>query len=125
VRATRAVETRRFWRVLPVPTGGGHQWKPTALLLLIRIKLNDGRLSDVDIPRISGGAGNGERCDACDTPITKKQLLIEGIAPTHAEQKPTQFHVKCFYLWDAERRALKSHLCLPSEQRPVATVVCS
>src|SRR6185295_13953029 len=39
-----------------------------ALLLLIRIKLSDGRLSDVDIPRISGGAGNGERCDACDTP---------------------------------------------------------
>ena len=96
-----------------------------ALLLLIRIKLNDGRLSDVDIPRISGGAGNGERCDACDTPITKKQLLIEDIAPTHTEQKPTQFHVKCFYLWDAERRALKSYLRLPSEQRTVATVVCS
>jgi hypothetical protein len=96
-----------------------------ALLLLIRIKLNDGRLSDVDIPRISGGAGNGERCDACDTPITKKQLLIEDIAPTHTEQKPNQFHVKCFYLWDAERRALKSYLRLPSEQRAVATVVCS
>ena len=83
-------------------------------LLLIRSKLNDGRLSDVDIPRISGDAGKGERCDARD-----------GIAPTHTEQKPTQFHVKCFYVWDAERRALKSYLRLPSEQRAVATVVCS
>ena len=96
-----------------------------ALLLLIRSKFNDGRLSDVDIPRISGGAGNGERRDACDTPVTRKRLLIEGIAPTRAEQQPTQFHVKCFYLWDAERRALKSYLRLPSEQRAVATVVCS
>jgi hypothetical protein len=96
-----------------------------ALLLLIRSKLYDGRLSYVDIPRISGGAGNGERCDACDTLITKKQLLVEAIALTHTEQKPTQFHVKCFYLWDGERRALTSYLRLPSEQRAAATVVCS
>jgi hypothetical protein len=59
-----------------------------ALLLLIRSELNDGRLSDVDIPRISSGVGNGERCDACDTPIAKNQLLVEGIAPTQTERNP-------------------------------------
>jgi hypothetical protein len=96
-----------------------------ALRLLIRSKLNDSRLPYDDIPRISGGAGNGERCDACDTSITKKQLLVEGIASTHTEPKPAQFHVKCFYVWDAERRTLKPYPRLPSEQRAVVTVVCS
>jgi hypothetical protein len=96
-----------------------------ALRLLIRSKLNDSRLPYDDIPRMSGGAGSGERCDACDTSITKKQLLVEGIASTHTEPKPAQFHVKCFYVWDAERRMLKPYPRLPSEQRAVVTVVCS
>jgi hypothetical protein len=47
---------------------------------------------------------DGEQCDACDTRITKEQLAMEGIASTHTDEKPIQFHVKCFYVWDAERR---------------------
>jgi hypothetical protein len=53
--------------------------------------------------------GGGEQCNACDTRITKEQLVMEGIASTLSDrpkdQKPVQFHVKCFYVWDAERRA--------------------
>ena len=35
--------------------------------------------------------------------ITKEQLVMEGIASTHTDEKSIQFHVKCFYVWDAER----------------------
>ena len=75
-----------------------------ALRLLIRSKLNDGGLPYNSMPRFWGGPGDGEQCDACDTRITKEQLAIEGIASTHTDEKPIQFHVKCFYVWDAERR---------------------
>ena len=33
---------------------------------------------------------------------------MEGIAPVISNKKPIQFHVKCFYVWDAERRAPKT-----------------
>jgi hypothetical protein len=82
------------------------------LRLLIRSKLNDGRLPYNSMPRFWGGVGSGEQCDVCDTRITKEQLVMEGIASTLSDrpkdQKPVQFHVKCFYVWDAERRAPKS-----------------
>jgi hypothetical protein len=29
---------------------------------------------------------------------------MEGIASTHTDKKPIRFHVKCFYVWDAEKR---------------------
>ena len=74
-----------------------------ALRLLIRSKLNDGRLPYNSMPRFWGGPGDGEHCDACDTRITKEQFVMEGIASTHTDEKPVQFHVKCFYVWDAER----------------------
>jgi hypothetical protein len=75
-----------------------------ALRLLIRSKLNDSRLPYNSMPRFWGGPGDGEQCDACDTRITKAQLVMEGIASTHTDEKPIQFHVKCFYVWDAEKR---------------------
>ena len=43
-------------------------------------------------------------CDACNKPITKRQLLMEGIASTLRE-KPVQFHVRCFQFWETERCA--------------------
>jgi hypothetical protein len=39
--------------------------------------------------------------------ITKRQLVMEGIASTLSDKKPFQFHVTCFHVWDAERRAPK------------------
>ena len=76
------------------------------LRLLIRSKLNDGRLPYNSMPRFWGGRGNGEHCAACEALITKEQLVIEGVASMHTDRAPTQFHVKCFYVWDAERRAI-------------------
>ena len=80
--------------------------------LLIRSKLNDGLLPHNSMPRFWGGVGGGERCDACDMLITKEQLVMEGTASTLSDRpkgkKPVQFHVKCFYVWDAERRVPKS-----------------
>ena len=75
---------------------------------LIRDKLNDGRLPYDSMPRFWGGAGADERCDACDEAISKEELVMEGIASTPSNKKPIQFHVVCFQLWDAARRAAKS-----------------
>jgi hypothetical protein len=79
-----------------------------AIRLLIRSKLNDGRLPYDSMPRFWGGAGDGEQCDVCDTLITKEQLVMEGIASVFTSKKPVQFHVRCFYAWDAERRLPQS-----------------
>lgn len=72
-----------------------------ALRSLIRRKLADGRLPIDHIPRVWGGAGNDEVCDACDTPIGKNEFVMEGIGE---ERKSLQLHVRCFQIWDAERR---------------------
>jgi hypothetical protein len=59
------------------------------------------------MPRFWCGPADGEICDACDTRITKEQLteqlVMEGIASTHADEKPFTFTSRCFYVWDAER----------------------
>jgi hypothetical protein len=78
-----------------------------ALRLLIRSKLEDGRLPYHSMARFWGGPGDGEQCNACDLPITKEQLLMEGIASTLSvmpkDKRPIRFHVKCFYVWNPER----------------------
>ena len=74
------------------------------LHLLIQRKLDDGRLPHNSIPRIWGGPGDGEACDACEEPIPKNQLLMEGIS-LDGDRRPVQFHVRCFYLWDEIRKA--------------------
>jgi hypothetical protein len=48
--------------------------------------------------------GDGEECDACEEPIPKNQLLMEGIS-LDGDRRPVQFHVACFYLWDEVRKA--------------------
>jgi hypothetical protein len=66
-----------------------------AIRLVIREKLTDGRLPYNSMPRFWGGPADGEVCDACDKPITKQQLVMEGIASTLSdrpkEKKPIQF----------------------------------
>jgi hypothetical protein len=74
------------------------------LHLLIQRKLDDGRLPHNSIPRIWGGPGNGEACSACEEPIPKSQLIMEGIS-LDGDRRPVQFHVGCFYLWDKVRKA--------------------
>jgi hypothetical protein len=74
-----------------------------AIRLLILTKLADGRLPLNSIPRVWGGPGNGETCDACERIITKHEFVMEGISLAGGKA-PLQLHVACFWLWDEERR---------------------
>jgi hypothetical protein len=74
-----------------------------SLRTLIRAKLRSGRLPYNRIPRLWGGPGAGETCDACGAIIPGEQMVIEGIALSGGRQ-PLQLHVPCFGIWDAERR---------------------
>jgi hypothetical protein len=47
--------------------------EPQDLRTLIRAKLADGRLPVDSIPRVWGGPGSGETCDACEGSITKDE----------------------------------------------------
>jgi hypothetical protein len=74
------------------------------ILTVIRQKLMDGRLPLNGVPRFWGVAGDGEVCDACDKPVTKQQLMMEGLASRLTDKKPIQFHARCFQFWETERR---------------------
>jgi len=50
-----------------------------ALRLLIRRKLQNGRLPQDNIRRVWSSPSDGETCDACDMILAKHQLLMEGI----------------------------------------------
>jgi hypothetical protein len=76
-----------------------------SLQLLIRHKLANGTLPTNSIPRVLGGPGNGESCDACEIIITKDEWVIEGISLAEG-RKPLQLHVECFHLWERERHAM-------------------
>jgi len=75
-----------------------------SLRLFIRRKLGDGRLPHDGIKRVWSSPSDGETCDACETVLAKDQLLMEGIT-LDLGRKAFQLHVRCFQLWDHERRA--------------------
>ncbi len=75
---------------------------PQSLQRLIRQKIADGRLPFHSIPRIWGGRGHGEPCDACDGVIAGNEFVIEGMPLTGGRQ-PIRLHVECFYLCDQAR----------------------
>jgi len=70
------------------------------LRLLIQRKLRDGRLPHDRVTQVWGSPSDGETCAACDTVLTMAELVMEGT--THGRN--LQFHVRCFQLWDDERR---------------------
>jgi hypothetical protein len=84
---------------------------PEVLRLLIQSKLTDGRLPLNSIPRVWGGPGNGETCDACEHIITKHEFVMEGISLAGGKAA-LQLHVGCFWLWDEERRPQLAALAL-------------
>jgi len=49
--------------------------------------------------RFWGDPAGGEICGACDTPITKQQLILDGIVSTLSDKKLAQFHGRCFQFW--------------------------
>jgi hypothetical protein len=73
------------------------------LRLLIRSKLDDGRLPKLKLKRVFGGPGKDEICTACATRITKDQFVSEGICLPDAGPVLT-LQVQCFWLWETERR---------------------
>ena len=72
-----------------------------ALRLLVRRKIRDRRLPHDGI-RTACTPSDGETCDACDTVLTKDQMLMEGF-PLDLGRRPFQMHVRCFQIWDHER----------------------
>jgi hypothetical protein len=75
-----------------------------SLRLLIQRKIRDRRLPRDGITRVWSSPSDGETCDACDAVLAKDQLLMEGIT-LDLGRRPFQFHVRCFQIWDHERRA--------------------
>jgi hypothetical protein len=73
-----------------------------ALRLLIRRKLKSRRLPHDGIRTVWSTPSDGETCDACDTVLTKDQLLMEAV-PLDRGRKPFRMHVRCFQIWDLER----------------------
>jgi hypothetical protein len=74
------------------------------LRLLIQEKLVTGHLPHDRIPRMWGGPGSGETCDACGESVTKDQMVMENL---DAVGCGFQFHVACFYVWEVERQVHK------------------
>jgi len=71
--------------------------------ILIRDKLQDGRLPVNGFPRFWIGPSDGEECHGCERIITD-HLLVEGIASAAHGRQAIQMHVNCFALWDEARR---------------------
>jgi hypothetical protein len=76
--------------------------KIEALRLLIREKLEDGRLPHERISRVQSRPADGEKCDVCERRITMTQFVVAGTIL--AGRGSIQLHVQCFQLWDDERR---------------------
>ena len=75
-----------------------------SLRLLIRCKLQDGRLAHDGIKRVWSSLSNGETCDGCDAILSTGQMLMEGVT-MDLGRRPLQLHVRCFHIWDHERRS--------------------
>jgi len=80
-----------------------------SLRLLIRSELASGALPGHDCTKVFGGVSNGEICDACREAIAKGQLVMDCIGEHYP--KTLQFHVRCFYIWDSERRTGDEPTC--------------
>ena len=76
---------------------------------LIRSKLASGELPGNDCTKVFGGVSNGEICDACREAVAKGQLVIECIGEHYPNT--LQFHVRCFYICDSERRTGDEPTC--------------
>lgn len=95
------------WHGADPDTGEATVADDESLLILIRQKLQDGRLPRNSAARVWGGPGNGQTCHACGDNITKDQMGIEGFPSAVAGERPLRLHAYCFQIWQAEKtRAL-------------------
>jgi hypothetical protein len=80
------------------------QMDQESLRILIQRKIRDGRLPHDGITQVWSSRSDGERCDGCDAILSKDQMLMEGVT-MDLGRRPLQLHVRCFQIWDHERRA--------------------
>jgi hypothetical protein len=78
------------------------------LRLLIRRKLHERRLPHDGIRTAWSTPSDGETCDACDTVLTKDQLLMEAVT-LGLGTRSIRMHVRCFQIWDFEKRRTVDH----------------
>lgn len=71
--------------------------------LIIRRKLENGRLPLEKAARVLGRSASGEACDGCDMTIGIGQLAMDALARTPGS-KAIQLHLRCFEIWTQERR---------------------
>jgi len=100
------------WFSHPCYPPAASPWRATAmdaqaLRLLIREKLQDGRLPRDSSLRARGSPGDGATCDACEEIITADQVMME-VGPLTGEKRSLCFHADCFQLWNAERHTKQS-----------------
>ena len=74
-----------------------------SLRLLIQRKIRDGRLPHDGMKKVWSSPSAGETCNACDTIVAMDQLVMEGVT-LDLGRRPIQLHVRCFQIWDHERR---------------------
>jgi hypothetical protein len=72
-----------------------------AIRVLVRSKLQDGRLPQEGAARICGAPGIGELCGACESRIDESQLAM--VVPLRAHETFITLHADCYTLWNAER----------------------
>jgi hypothetical protein len=75
-----------------------------SLRILIQRKIRDGRLPRDGIKKVWSSRSNGEMCEGCGAILSKDQTLMEGVT-MDLGRRPLQLHVRCFQIWDHERRA--------------------
>jgi len=79
---------------------------PERLRLLIRRKIQDGRLP-LSVTKVQGSPSAGAKCEACEATLSLEQLLLE---VTTLNRRHVQLHVLCHQVWDEERQAAPSRL---------------
>jgi len=69
--------------------------------LLIRQRINDGRLPRHRVIEVGYGSGVGRECDACGGPIEPDQRITVRICTE--DWRTIRLHDDCFQIWDVER----------------------
>ena len=78
-----------------------------AIRLLIRQKLQDGRLPRGSAPRAFGRPGNWQKCAACEETMANALRMIEVYSLT-SDKKSIRFHGDCHAMWNREQRGLNA-----------------
>lgn len=77
----------------------------TAVRLVVRDKIADGRLPRIRCGAISATNGTDERCDVCSAPVSSEDVLIK---LSHGGSGRFVFHATCFAIWREERDTMIS-----------------